>query len=164
MRISDLVFGASLVGIVFGLTPAVSFDGTRTPERAPITRPPVAGENAVRHAAPLAVVPVAPLTAPLATPPGPALTPYQAFRSGTEALRKGQTRQAVEALEFAAREDVPGAIWKLGRMYADGDGVDVNKARAFEYFSRLTRRYGEDSQGTPDARFVANAFVSLGQY
>ena len=41
-------------------------------------------------------------------------------------------------LEHAAEQGVPGAIWKLGRMYADGDGVTKDKARAFEYFRHLT--------------------------
>ena len=97
-------------------------------------------------------------------PPRAALTPFEAFRSGAQALRQGKAKQAVAELEFAARQGVPAAIWKLGRMYADGDGVDVNKARAFEYFSHLTNRHGDDGQGTPEARFIANAFVTLGQY
>jgi TPR repeat protein len=42
--------------------------------------------------------------------------------------------------------------------------VAKNSLRAFEYFSRLTRAHGDDVPGTPQARFVANAFVSLGQY
>ena len=59
----------------------------------------------------------------------------------------------------------PVAIWKLGRMYADGEGVAKDKARAFEYFRQLTNHpQADDSVGTPQARFVANAFVSLGQY
>ena len=49
-------------------------------------------------------------------------------------------------------------------MYADGDGVKMDKARAYEYFRQLTRKHGHDSPGTPKARFVANAFVTLGQY
>ena len=90
--------------------------------------------------------------------------PLEAFRSGTQALRQGKTDQAITELEFAAEQGVPGAIWKLGRMYADGDGVRVNKARAYEYFRRLTTAYGDDSSGTPHARYLANAFVALGQY
>jgi exopolysaccharide production negative regulator len=164
MRTSDIVFAVSLLGVVLGLSPAVSFDGTRTPEGAPVMRPSAVEQNPADRAAPLAVVPVAPLSSPLAASPRAVPTPFEAYRSGTLALRQGHTRQAVAELEFAARQGVPGAIWKLGRMYADGDGVDVNKARAFEYFSHLTNRHGDDSQGTPNARFVANAFVSLGQY
>jgi TPR repeat protein len=70
----------------------------------------------------------------------------------------------MSALEYAAEQGVPGAIWKLGRMYADGDGVDQNKLRAFEYFKNLTKAHANDPPNTPQARFVASAFVALGQF
>jgi TPR repeat protein len=106
----------------------------------------------------LAAVPVAPLSNS-----HPA-TPFEAFRSGTQALRAGNTERAVNELEYAAEQGMPAAQWKLGRMYADGDGVKKDTLRAFEYFSRLTKAHGDDVPGTPQARFVANAFVALGQY
>jgi TPR repeat protein len=49
-------------------------------------------------------------------------------------------------------------------MYADGDGVDRNKLRAFKYFRDLTKAHAYDPPGTPQARFVANAFVTLGHF
>ena len=101
-----------------------------------------AGSSSLGSATPLAPVPVPPVTGP----GRPSLTPFEAFRSGTQALRQGKTDQGVEELEFAAEQGVPGAIWKLGRMYADGDGVGQDKARAFEYFRRLTNAHG-DSPG-----------------
>jgi len=159
MRTSDVVVTLCLVGAAVGLSPAVSFDGTRAPESAPVAAPLNQAGNGLGRATPLAPVPVAPVTGP----GRPSLTPFEAFRSGTQALRQGKTDQGLEELEFAAEQGVPGAIWKLGRMYADGDGVTQDKARAFKYFRRLTNAHG-DSQGTPQARFVANAFVALGQY
>src|SRR5262249_15744954 len=81
-----------------------------------------------------------------------------------EALRQGKTEQALPELEYAAEQGVPGAIWTLGRMYADGDGVKMNKARAYEYFRRLAATHGDVSAGTPNARYLANAFVTLGLY
>ena len=59
---------------------------------------------------------------------------------------------------------MPGAIWKLGRIYADGDGVGIDEKRAFEYFRSLTKAHAYDPPGTPHARFVANAFVTLGHF
>jgi TPR repeat protein len=91
-------------------------------------------------------------------------SPRDAFRSGTQALRQGRTDQAIIELEYAAEQGVPGALWMLGRMYADGDGVRVNKARAYEYFCRLTTIYADESSGTPNARYVAYALVILGRY
>jgi TPR repeat protein len=61
-------------------------------------------------------------------------------------------------------ESMPHAIWILGRMYADGDGVEMNKARAYELFSRLTAIYADNRANTAIAKYVANAFVSLGLY
>jgi TPR repeat protein len=103
---------------------------------------------------------------PITIPARPAMpaTPLEAFRSGTQALRQGKTHQALAELEYAADQGVPGAIWKLGRMYADGDGVSVDKGRAYEYFRRLTTIYSDDSLGTPNAGYISNAFVMLGEY
>jgi uncharacterized protein len=58
----------------------------------------------------------------------------------------------------------PVAQWKLGRMYADGDGVAQDDLRAFEYFSRIANTHAEDSPSEPQAAIVANAFVALGRY
>ncbi len=162
MRTSNVVLTVSLLGVALGLTPAVSFDGTRTPDGAPVSTPaPIPGTNSLGNATPLAAVPVNPLS----MPPRHAINPYQSFRSGTQALREGRVDQGVAELERAARLGVTAAIWKLGRLYADGDGVVKDKARAFEYFRQLTNHpQADDSVGTPQARFVANAFVSLGQY
>jgi uncharacterized protein len=172
---SIALLGGAVLGIAFGLSPAISFDGTRAPEGAtmplPDTTPsPAAGTPSLGGATPLAAVPgampgAAPV-APLTLPPRSAMppTPQEAFRSGTQALRQGKTEQAIMELEYAAEQGVPGAIWKLGRIYADGDGVKADKARAYEYFRRLTTMHGDDSVGAPNARFVANAFVTLGLY
>ena len=163
MRRSDVIFCLGLLALAVGLSPAVSFDGTRTPEGAPVAVPlpgPGAGPDHGINATPLAAVPISPVI----ISPRTSATPYEAFRSGTQALRQGKADQAVAELEYAAEQGIPGAMWKLGRMYADGDGVPVNKGRAFEYFKRLTMNYGDDSAGTPYAPFVSKAFVNIGQY
>jgi uncharacterized protein len=169
MRISRLVASIALLGLAVGLSPAISFDGTRAPEGTSVPLPdsipsPAAGNSSL--GTPLVAVPPAAPVAPLALPPRSAVppTPLEAFRSGTQALRQGKTEQALTELEYAAEQGVPGAIWKLGRMYADGDGVNMNKARAYDYFRRLTTMHGDDSAGTPNARYLANAFVTLGLY
>src|SRR5262249_48104983 len=64
----------------------------------------------------------------------------------------------------AAEQGMPGAMWKLGRMYADGDGVGQDKLRAFEYFRNLTKAHAYDPPGNPQSRFVASAFVALGHF
>ena len=67
-------------------------------------------------------------------------------------------------LEYAAEQGVVAAQWKLGRMYAEGDGVEQSDISAFEYFSRIADAHADDSPDRPQARFVANAFVALGHY
>ncbi|TMJ24367.1 MAG: sel1 repeat family protein [Alphaproteobacteria bacterium] len=166
MRKSDIVLSIGLLALAVGLSPAVSFDGTRTPDGLSVAVPlpgaavSSAGEvNSLGTATPLAAVPVSPLPISPRT-----ANPFDAFRSGTQALRQGRADQAVAELEYAAEQGIPGAMWKLGKMYADGDGVPMNKGRAYDYFKRLTVAYGNDSAGTSYAPFVSKAFVNLGQY
>ncbi len=85
------------------------------------------------------------------------------------ALRKAvpqpaTTETSFSALQYAAEGGHPIAQWKLGRMYANGDGVAQDDLRAFEYFSRLVNAHATDSPATPQAPVVANAFVALGRY
>jgi uncharacterized protein len=87
---------------------------------------------------------------------------FLAFQTGAQALRAGDTKTAIEMLEHSARNGEVMAIWKLGRMYADGDGVKQNDLRAFDYFRTLADSHADP--GTRQARFVANAFVALGRY
>ena len=102
---------------------------------------------------------------PAATAAAP--SPFQAFRSGTELLKsneKGDREKALTELRYAAEQGHPLAQWKLGRMYADGDGVKRDPLQAFQYFSRVASDHAELSPWTQQARFVSNAYVSLGHY
>ena len=55
------------------------------------------------------------------------------------------------SLGYAAEGGHPMPEWKLGRMYADGDGVIQDDVRAFEYFSRIANAHAEDSPSAPQA-------------
>jgi hypothetical protein len=92
------------------------------------------------------------------------LSSFQAFQSGTRALRAGDTQAGLNALEYAAANGQTMAAWKLGRMYADGEGVKQDNLRAFEYFRGIADGHADEVPGTPQARFVANSFVALGSY
>ena len=164
MRTFDAVVSLGLIGLALGLPPAASFDGV--PEAPAVAIP---SPNAATRAAPL----TDPATRDLGrlSPPAPISGSSQGLRSGNQALefgkqalRDGRVDQAVTAFEYAARQGVPGAIWKLGRMYADGDGVEKNPLRAFEYFLDLARRHGDGPAGTLQARFAADAVVALGYF
>lgn len=92
------------------------------------------------------------------------VSPTEAFRSGASLLKSGETAKGVHSLEYAAEKGHAIAQWKLGRMYAEGDGVTQNDLKAFQYFSRIADSHADDNPNTPQSRFVANAFVALGHY
>src|SRR5580704_8699477 len=64
----------------------------------------------------------------------PPLSATDAFRSGARWLKAGDKVKAVHSLEYAAENGHTMAQWKLGRMYAEGDGVAQDDLKAFEYF------------------------------
>lgn len=87
-----------------------------------------------------------------------------AFKSGTQAFIAGDRVKAISALQYAAENGHAGAQWKLGRIYADGDGVKADPYKAFHYFSQVAAQNADTSPFLPQARYVANAFVALGNY
>src|SRR5580704_14826075 len=89
-----------------------------------------------------------------------ALTPSDGLRNTNHPL--DEKAKALTALQYAAEQGQPAAQWKLGRMY--GDGVPQDQMRAFNYFSEIANTHPDENPGTAQARFVANAFVSLGHY
>jgi uncharacterized protein len=96
--------------------------------------------------------------------PDQAVTPIEAYRTGAQQLKIGDTAKALDSLQYAAERGHPAAQWKLGRMYAEGDGVKQDDLRAYEYFSNVANTYADISPGAPQSRMVANAFVALGHY
>src|ERR1700736_1745997 len=83
---------------------------------------------------------------------------------GPQTVKAGDAPKSMGTLTYAAEQGNPVAQWKLGRMYAKGDGVPHCDLRAFEYFSRIANSHADDYPDAPQAPFVANAFVALGQY
>jgi TPR repeat protein len=81
-----------------------------------------------------------------------------------KAIPPAPSDSSLTSLQYAAEGGHPIAQWKLGRMYADGDGVAQDDLRAFEYFSRIANQHAEDNPSAPQAGVVANAFVALGRY
>jgi hypothetical protein len=79
-------------------------------------------------------------------------------------LAPATPESSLTALQYAAEGGHPVAQWKLGRMYANGDGVTQDDLRAFEYFSSIANAHAEDSPSAPQSAIVANAFVALGRY
>jgi uncharacterized protein len=98
------------------------------------------------------------------SPSTAALSPTDGLRGGAHTPESEGKASALTALQYAAEQGQPVAQWKLGRMYADGDGVPRDDLRAFNYFSEIANTHPDEAPGTPQASFVANAFVALGHY
>lgn len=90
--------------------------------------------------------------------------PQAALRAGIESYHAGNTKTSVEALRYAADGGESLAQWKLGRMYADGDGVTRDDAVAYDYFSKLVDHFVEEEPDPRERSLAANAFVSAGLY
>jgi TPR repeat protein len=91
------------------------------------------------------------------------LTPGEGL-SGAETPADAEKTKEFTALQYAADQGHTAALWKLGRMYANGNGVAQNDMRAFEYFSKIANSHADEPPGTQQAHIVANAFVALGRY
>jgi uncharacterized protein len=137
MRTSKRTIVAFVLGAAVLAVPAFAFDG------APVNQAPASGQP-----------PSTPTTlnsSTLKKPVSPAPIPDGSLNW-------------LLALQYAAEDGHPIAQWKLGRMYAEGNGVVQNDLLAFDYFSRIANAHAEDSPSAPQAQIVANAFVALGRY
>ncbi len=134
-RVGLWALAAGCLAATFAATSAVALDGTPAPADAPVVAPSARFE-----------------------------TPQQAFRKGIEAYRSGDVETSMPALKYAAEKGYPLAQWKLGKMYADGDGVPHDDLKAFQYFSRIVEDFDDDQFDQREASIVSNAFVAVGVY
>ena len=138
MRISERIIFALILGATSVAVPASAFDGAPVNQDATIPM----------GAAPMAVA-------------QPGIGAAEAIK---KAVPTSTPDTSLTSLQYAAEGGHPVAQWKLGRMYANGDGVTQDDLRAFEYFSRIANAHAEDSPSAPQSAIVANAFVALGRY
>jgi TPR repeat protein len=97
---------------------------------------------------------------------GPASS-EQAFRAGIAGIRSdyaGDRGEALKSLQYAANQGHTAAAWKLGSMYAKGEGVRRDDLKAYEYFRRVANLHADDAPGSPQAPYVSSAFVELGRF
>lgn len=127
-----------------------------------VSRAVLAADIPARAPAPAAVNPIDAAN-PLSPEAGFASV-GDAFKRGIRDYNAGDKAGAVRSLQFAATQGHTVSLWKLGRMFAEGDGVAHDDLKAFEYFSQIADRYAEESPGTGRAPFVSSAFVALGGY
>jgi TPR repeat protein len=110
-------------------------------------------------------MPVSPpaIARPIAATPGGFRTVKDALRAGVRDYNAGDKEGAARALEYAALQGHTLALWKLGRMYAEGDGVPHDDLKAFEYFSKVADE-STDEGDAGNTGVLSSAFVALGTY
>ena len=120
MRTCSAIAVAALAAAVFGTAPAGALDGTPSPDQF----------NGKAQ----------PAVAAAPTSPG------DAYRSATEALKSGETSRAVLSLQYAAEHGHGFALWRLGRMYAEGEDyafgavASENPAEAADWFRKAAEQ------------------------
>src|SRR5437899_8488778 len=144
MRTSRRIILALMLGATPVAAPGFAFDGAPVKPDATL---PVVGQPAAAQAVTAQALKKVPPAAQTAT-----------------ATATAVAAPSLNSLQYAAEGGQSIAQWKLGRMYADGNGVLQDDLRAFEYFSRIANAHAEDSPSAPQAAIVANAFVALGRY
>lgn len=90
--------------------------------------------------------------------------PHQALEAALEDFRAGHGASSVEALKYAAAGGETLAQWKLGKMYADGDGVPRDDYKAYQYFLEIVDKYDADAANWRENSVVASAFVAVGVF
>ena len=66
--------------------------------------------------------------------------PEGQFYLGTLYRTQKQYERALECFERSASQDFMPALHALGKMYNTGQGVDIDKAKAYSYFAQAAQR------------------------
>ena len=118
------------------------------PPVAPQPAPPVTSEP-TSPVTPQLAPPVAPQSAPRVTPePTPPVTPLDAsamYSQGESSYRTQNYAKALEWYEKAAAEDNADAMFKLGLLYHNGQGVAQNNAKAIEWYEKAADKGNTDA-------------------
>lgn len=88
--------------------------------------------------------------------------PFDLFKFGFSAYKKGDKKDAVEAYRYAAEKGHRGARWALANMYAYGDGVEEDDYEAFKMYDQIARQGVEP--GSEDTGYFVNALLALADY
>lgn len=88
--------------------------------------------------------------------------PFKVFKFGFDAYRSGHKEQALQAYRDASEQGQVGATWKLGRMYAEGDGVPRDDYEAYKFFREVVQQRVEP--GSEEEAYIGDAYAELGRY
>ncbi|MBU1175668.1 MAG: sel1 repeat family protein [Alphaproteobacteria bacterium] len=106
--------------------------------------------------------PALPIT--LETVPATAADAALALASPSDPRADARASDTLSALQAAAEDGQPIAMWRLGTMYETGEGVEKDEVRAFGYYSRLADENASTPPSSLEAGIVARSFVKVGEY
>lgn len=72
--------------------------------------------------------------------------------------------ELLAALENAADAGQPMAMWQLGTMYENGEGVARDPVKAFGFFAQIANQHADAAPKGVEADIVARSFVKVGDY
>ena len=72
--------------------------------------------------------------------------------------------ELLAALQNAAEAGQPMAMWQLGTMYENGEGVARDPVKAFGYFAQIANQHADAAPKGVEADIVARSFVKVGEY
>lgn len=88
-----------------------------------------------------------------------------ALANRMDGVRGGVSNEEyLSALENAAAAGQPMAMWQLGVMYENGEGVAKDPVKAFGYFSQIANDHADAAPRGLEADIVAQSFVKVGEY
>jgi uncharacterized protein len=151
-----------LAAALFASLPAAALD---LDENAPA--PSARSGAAMMPAAPEAALPAAPqIERSIRQVPVPPKfdTVADALKFAVRNFKEGDKEAAAAALGYAAEQGNPSARFKLGQMYAAGDGVPQDDLQAFEFFREITLESADVAPDAPERVTVARAFIAVGNY
>lgn len=153
---SPMLIGVGVVvGMLAGALPAMAGDALSAPI-APVTN--VALATKIDPAA-------AGTPAPEDTTPNKAVDAALAMANMLDGAGGGiSNADLMSALTNAAAAGQPMALWRLGTMYENGEGVEKSDVKAFGYFSQIANEHADAAPSGVDADIVAQSFVKVGEY
>ena len=72
--------------------------------------------------------------------------------------------ELLAALQNAADAGQPMAMWQLGTMYENGEGVARDPVKAFGFFAQIANQHADAAPKGVEADIVARSFVKVGDY
>lgn len=70
----------------------------------------------------------------------------------------------MSALRASAEAGQPMALYRLGSMYENGEGVEKDPVKAFGYYSQIANEHADTPPRSVEADIVAQSFVKVGEY